>query len=73
LVVPTDAPERSVRFQVEALFPFSQYHFMNVSEHGDDLVVDFVRVSDFGTAFKGTIWRTASPRRLLKGGCTGPS
>src|SRR4051812_1707585 len=49
LVIPIDAPERTVRFEVQAFF---QYHFMNAYEQGDSVVVDFVRVADFGTAFR---------------------
>lgn len=47
LVVPIDAPDRYRRFETE---PFFQYHFLNAFEQGDEIVVDFVHVSDFGAA-----------------------
>lgn len=49
IIVPIDAPHNYKTFQVE---PFFQYHFMNAYEHGGDIVVDFIRVIDFETAFK---------------------
>lgn len=50
IVVPIDAPERYRTFEVE---PFFQYHFLNAYDHGGDIVVDFIRVMDFESAFKG--------------------
>jgi all-trans-8'-apo-beta-carotenal 15,15'-oxygenase len=49
LIVPIDAPHRYTSFKVDAFF---QYHFMNAYEQGDDIIVDFVRVMDFESAFK---------------------
>lgn len=49
LVVPIDAPHRYHSFKVEAFF---QYHFMNAYEQGDEIIVDFVRVMDFESAFR---------------------
>ncbi|MBI2770625.1 MAG: carotenoid oxygenase family protein [Burkholderiales bacterium] len=48
IVVPIDAPQDYKRFEVE---PFFQYHFMNAHEQGGEIVVDFIRVMDFETAF----------------------
>ncbi len=48
LIVPIDAPDRYIRFEVDAFF---QYHFMNAHEVGRNIVVDFVRFGDFGKAF----------------------
>ena len=44
LVVPIDAPARARRFEVPA---FYQWHFAGAFERGDELVVDYVRFSDF--------------------------
>ena len=48
LVVPIDAPDKYIRFETDAFF---QYHFMNAYEEGHKIIVDFVRVGDFGKAF----------------------
>ncbi len=44
IVLPLDAPERPVRFTVDAFF---QWHFGNAFEQGGELVVDLVRYEDF--------------------------
>lgn len=49
LIVPIDAPHRYQSFKVDAFF---QYHFMNAYEQGDEIIVDFVRVMDFESAFR---------------------
>ncbi|MEP6825857.1 MAG: carotenoid oxygenase family protein [Ramlibacter sp.] len=48
IVVPIDAPGRYKTFEVE---PFFQYHFLNAYDQGSDIVVDFIRVMDFESAF----------------------
>jgi all-trans-8'-apo-beta-carotenal 15,15'-oxygenase len=45
VVVPIDAPERTVRFRTEAFFV---WHFANAFEDGEEIVVDFVRHADVG-------------------------
>ncbi len=50
LVIPIEAPDQYKSFKVEAFF---QYHFMNAYEQGEEIIVDFVRVMDFESAFKG--------------------
>lgn len=46
LVIPLDAPERSVSFETE---PFFQWHFANAFEREGEVVVDYVRHRDFAT------------------------
>lgn len=46
LVVPIDAPARARRLPVPA---FYQWHFAGAFERGDELVVDYVRFSDFAS------------------------
>lgn len=48
LVVPIDAPEKYKFFKTNAFF---QYHFMNAYEQGDQIIIDFVRVMNFESAF----------------------
>lgn len=64
LVVPIDAPERHVRFEADAFF---QYHFMNAHELGHELVVDFVRVGDFGKAFGSHMIETRTQQTVTEG------
>jgi all-trans-8'-apo-beta-carotenal 15,15'-oxygenase len=45
VVVPIDAPERTVRFRAE---PFFVWHFANAFEDGGEIVVDFVRHAGVG-------------------------
>lgn len=43
VVVPIDAPERTLRIRSEAFFA---WHFANAFERGEEIVVDFVRHAD---------------------------
>lgn len=45
-VIPIDRPDEMIRFSTE---PFYQWHFSNAYEHGNDIVVDYVRYPDFST------------------------
>lgn len=46
LVIPLDAPTNVMRFTVDA---FYQWHFASAREHGNALLVDFVRYPDFAS------------------------
>ncbi|MEO8249494.1 MAG: carotenoid oxygenase family protein [Burkholderiales bacterium] len=68
LVVPIDSPHQARRFEVDAFF---QYHFMNAYESAGTIVVDFVRVADFGKAFAShtteqRAHKTATEGRLFR-------
>jgi all-trans-8'-apo-beta-carotenal 15,15'-oxygenase len=43
VVVPIDAPDRTLRLRTDAFFV---WHFANAFERGDELVIDFVRHAD---------------------------
>lgn len=45
-IIPIDRPDEMVRFSTEA---FYQWHFANAYEHGNDIIVDYVRYPDFST------------------------
>lgn len=48
IVVPIDAPDDAVRFEVD---PFYQWHFANAYEAGSDIVIDFVRYPNFDSFY----------------------